>query len=61
MDLNVISEFVNSIGFPAAVCAGLFWLNRETAKQYQDILKEFKVTIDNNTKALNELLKNIGD
>ncbi len=61
MDLVTVSEFIDSIGFPAAVCAALLWLNRDNSKQHREIMGDFKQAIENNTRALNELLKNLGD
>lgn len=54
MEVSVIAELINSIGFPAAVCAALFWQNH-------NVLNQFKKTIDNNTRALNEIIIKLGE
>ena len=55
MDAAAVSELINTLGFPAAVCIALFWLNQNTVKHYEKVLLEFKTSIDNNTAAMHEL------
>ena len=59
MDVAALSAAVGQIGFPAAVCFALMWTNRETVKHYERVLFEFKRTLDNNTTATNDLLRQI--
>lgn len=59
MDSSTFLEMVNMIGFPIAACVALFWMNREQAKYYREMLKEFTVAIDGNTRAINRLLDKV--
>lgn len=59
MDLNTIVEFVNTIGFPIATAIALFWNNRDQSKHYREIIKEFKVSIDSNTDAVNRIIHRV--
>jgi hypothetical protein len=56
MEAATFIEMVNMIGFPIAACIALFWMNREQAKYYRQLLKDFQDTIDYNTKAINQLI-----
>lgn len=59
MEITVLTELVNNVGFPVMVCFGLFWFNRETVKHYEKLLLEFRNTIDRNTKAMDNLFNSI--
>jgi hypothetical protein len=59
MDSATFIEMVNLIGFPIAACIALFWMNREQAKYYRQLLKDFQDTIDNNTKAINHVINQL--
>ena len=59
MDVAVIGGLVDGVGFPIAVCVALFWLNRETVKHYEKILLEFRNTLDNNTRAMEQLFNRL--
>lgn len=55
--LNV--ELINVVGFPVAVCIALFYVIREMSKNHKETILEFKNSIDQNTKALHELINKI--
>ena len=52
MELGVLVE---SLGFPAVMAVALLWLNRETVRRYEKLLNDFRITIENNTAAINRL------
>lgn len=56
MDVSTLSEIVNNLGFPIAVCVALFWSNRETVKHYEKVILSFRKTLGDNTQALNKLI-----
>lgn len=56
--LNV--ELINVVGFPVAVCIALFYVIREMSKNHKETILEFKNSIDQNTKALNDLTQTMG-
>ena len=45
MDIVVIGQMVESLGFPIIVSAALFWSNRETVKHYGKVIAEFRKTL----------------
>lgn len=55
MDFSIISELVQGVGFPIAVCIALFYQNENNNKNYRELLSKMDNTIDNNTLALKEL------
>lgn len=55
MELEVIKDLINSVGFPIVVCGALFWFNHNTVKRYDELLLKFRDTIDNNTQAIRSL------
>lgn len=55
--LNV--ELINVVGFPVAVCIALFYVIREMSKNHKETILEFKASVDQNTKALHELINKI--
>ncbi len=59
MDGVIFSELVGNLGFPIAVCVALFWSNRETVKHYEKLLFSFKETLDDNTRAMEQLFNRI--
>lgn len=59
MDLEIIKELVNNMGFPIAITIFLLWQNRETVKHYEKLLLSFKNAIDENTKILSSLISEV--
>lgn len=49
MELNTITQLIGSLGFPMAVC---LWFMFAQNKQ----MNEFRTVIENNTKALTQLM-----
>lgn len=58
-NLNSIVELINGVGFPIAVCIALFWFNRETIKEQQKLLIEFKDIIRDNSEVMRDLVDEI--
>lgn len=70
MDVNTFIQIVNGIGFPIAACIGLavfiVWdkkTRREDNKEFQahqeQLYKEMRDSLDNNTKAINNLVSRL--
>lgn len=53
------AELINIVGFPIAVCMALFYIIREMSKNHKETILEFKNSIDQNTKALHQLINKI--
>ena len=59
INLQVIVDLINGVGFPIAVCIALFWFNRETIKEQQKLLIEFKDIIRDNSEVMRDLVDEI--
>lgn len=59
--LPIITEFINGVGFPIAVCIALLWNNHQNARNQVEILKEFKQVLHENTEALKLLTEKVGN
>lgn len=59
INLQAIVDLINGVGFPIAVCIALFWFNRETIKEQQKLLIEFKDIIRDNSEVMRDLLDEI--
>ena len=59
INLQEIVDLINGVGFPIAVCIALFWFNRETIKEQQKLLIEFKDIIRDNSEVMRDLVDEI--
>lgn len=59
--LPIITEFINGVGFPIAVCIALFWSNHKNSENQAKILNEFKEILHANTIALERLGEKVGN
>lgn len=59
MELEMLKELVNNVGFPIAITIFLLWQNRETVKHYEKLLLSFKNAIDENTNILSNLIQEV--
>ena len=55
MDVTVISEFIANIGFPIFVAIIMIQNNKQSNDAYLKLYYELKDTIDNNTRANEDL------
>ena len=55
MDMEVVVQLINGVGFPIAVSVALFWTNTKQDERYQELIKDLTNVINNNTKVLSEL------
>lgn len=59
VNLAVIVELINGLGFPIAVCIALFWFNRDTIRDQQKLLLELKDIIRDNSEVMKDLINEI--
>lgn len=52
-----ISNFISSVGFPIVVCLLMIYQNEKTSEQFINIVQELKELVEDNTKAINLLLR----
>ncbi|MCM1439814.1 MAG: hypothetical protein NC131_11535 [Roseburia sp.] len=68
MDVNMIIQLVNGVGFPIAACVALFWnsiqerkYNTEQReldrKQHEDETEKVRTAVENNTVVITKLLE----
>ena len=58
-NLSAIVELINGVGFPIAVCIALFWFNRDTIREQQELLIELKDIIRDNSEVMKDLIDEI--
>ena len=59
MEVPLISEFINNVGFPIAVTVALFYQMNKTQETYMKTLEEFRKIIQTNTEELKLLNNNV--
>lgn len=57
--LSAVTELINGVGFPIAVCIALFWFNRDTIREQQKLLIELKDIIRDNSEVMKDLIDEI--
>lgn len=57
MNMQDISNFISSVGFPIVVCLLMIWQNEKTSDQFIQIVESLKELVEDNTKAINLLLE----
>lgn len=55
-----VSQIVSNVGFPIAMCCGLFAYLREKDKETRKEIDSLSSAIDNNTLVITKLLDKIG-
>ena len=59
MEVSILVELINSVGFPIAMCVALFWFCNNTLKGQQVLLNQFKDALQDNTEALRQLSEKV--
>ena len=61
LDINTITQFVSTLGFPIAVCLICFWYINKREEQHKDEVSELSKAINNNTIVMQKLVDRLGD
>ena len=61
MNMQEIVSIISNIGFPIACCVMLWLRMVKQDENHKAEMQEFSTAIDNNTKAIELLIKTIGD
>lgn len=61
MNMEEIVSIISNIGFPIACCVMLWLRMVKQDENHKAEMQEFSTAIDNNTKAIELLIKTIGD
>lgn len=57
MDYNVVIQTISSVGFPIAMCLLMYYQLNKSAELHKAEIDELKKAIDNNTIAVQQLVK----
>lgn len=57
MDTNAIIQAISSVGFPIAMCLLMYYQLNKSAELHKAEIDELKKAIDNNTIAVQQLIK----
>ena len=55
MDIDSVTQLVSNVGFPVAVCIGLFFYMEKQNERHQHETDKLNETVQSNTKVLTEL------
>lgn len=61
LDINTVTQFVSTLGFPIAVCLICFWYINKREEQHKDEVTELAKAINNNTIVMQKLVDRLGD
>lgn len=70
MDINTVIQLINGVGFPIAACIGMggfiVWDKKtrmedraRNEEKQEEMLKKLKESVDNNTQAVEQLVKRL--
>jgi len=59
MDIDVITQLINTLGFPIVVTGGLAWFIVYKDKQHAQQIQAFVEALNNNTVAITQLSERI--
>lgn len=53
--MDVLIQLISSVGFPIAMCVYTMYTMQKMNEQHREEISKLSDTIDNNTKAINDL------
>lgn len=59
MDLNTITQFISSVGFPIAMCVYIMYTMQKQTESHKTEIDELRKTIENNTVAIVKLIEKL--
>lgn len=60
MDISIVTEFINGVGFPIACVAAMFWMQNLEREQHRQEAEKFAAAINNNTQVMTRILEKLG-
>ena len=60
MDVTGITQVISNLGFPIAVCVGLFWYIMKQNEAHKEETENLRQAIDNNTLIITKLYERLG-
>lgn len=61
MDVNTVTQFISTLGFPIAVCLICFWYINKREEQHKDEVNKLSEAVHNNTLVMQKLVDRLGD
>lgn len=55
--MDIITTFINNVGFPIAISVALFYQMFKTQNSYNKTISDFKTIIENNTVSVTQMNK----
>lgn len=55
MDINTITQFIGTLGFPIAACCVLFWYLQKESENHKQEMNNMRDAINANTSIIAEL------
>ena len=55
MDINIVIQFISTVGFPIAACVMMYMEQVKTRKAHEDEAKLWADALNNNTRVLERL------
>lgn len=55
MDINTITQFIGTLGFPIAACCVLFWYLQKESENHKMEMNNMRDAINSNTSIIAEL------
>ena len=59
MDIDIITNLINSVGFPIFTCIALFWFIKDVLTKQSDLMKKFNDSINLNTETIKLLVEQL--
>lgn len=60
IDISIVTEFINGVGFPIACVAAMFWMQNQEREQHRQEAEKFAEAINNNTQVMTRILEKLG-
>lgn len=60
MDVSMVTEFINGVGFPIACVTAMFWMQNQEREQHRQEAEKFAEAINNNTQVMTRILERLG-
>lgn len=60
MDMNTITQFIGSVGFPIACCVYLIYTQKDIQKKNVEEIEKLRETVENNTNVMIRICEKLG-
>lgn len=60
MDISIVTEFINNVGFPIACVTAMFWMLNQEREQHRQEAEKFAEAVNSNTQVMTRILERLG-